>query len=512
MSHDWTPGHGGRLEGQLAAQAGAQPVGPRLKALPSAPSRFRALPGILRALKTTVLLAILQTALVAGLWWLSEEWLTPRMPTSIERVADLYAAAAGRFMVATDQRAVDLLVKQGATWPMLAYVGVEDAHGTVLAHTDPARVGRIGNEATTSGLASTPAGPLREITVLVQNPGQKIGPPVGRVRLGYRALDEGTIVPSTLAEGSVVFFLVATVVATIPLAWLVIGLAKPSGRRPGEAPGSPLETLAQVAWANQGQAATEVRHLKVVLAEREGQIARLTEAMEHRARSISTDPSHQRAILSITQAVRTSLSNILGFSKLLLRDLDGRLTETQTADVLNIQRAGAELLSFVTALSELNRVEAGQILIRPEAMDAQTLLNELAAEYGSAHSLDIKVECPAGLPMVRTDRGHLGQILHTLIMQATLPSGNHGEVVLRARPNGEMIDISVAHPGRIVSDDDLATMFDPHRSREPNTGRIGLTLARSLAVLNAASLAVESQPSTGVVFTLTVPTEPAHAG
>ena len=473
--------------------------------------RLRARPGIIRALKITVLLVILQTALVAGLWWLSEEWLTPRMPTSIEHVADLYAAAAARFMVATDQRALDILVKQGAAWPMITSVGVEDAHGTVLAHTDPARVGRIGNDAATSGLASPPGRALREITVLILNPDQKTGPPVGRVRLGYRTLDEGTIAPSTFAQGSVVSFLVATVVATIPLGWLVIGLGKPLGRRPGAAPGSPLETLARVAWANQGQAAIEVRHLKVVLAEREAQIARLTEAVEHTGRSISTDPSHQRAILSVTHAVRTSLSNILGFSKLLLRELDGRLTEAQTADVRNIQRAGAELLSFVTALSELNRAEAGQILIQPEAMDVQTLLDELAAEYGSAHSLDIKVESPAGLPMVRTDRGHLGQILHTLIMQATLPSGNHGEVVLRARPNGEMVSISVAHPGRIVSDDDLATMFDPHSSREPNTGRIGLTLARSLAILNAGSLAVESQPDIGVVYTLTVPTEPVHA-
>ncbi len=143
-------------------------------------------------------------------------------------------------------------------------------------------------------------------------------------------------------------------------------------RRSSEGPGSSLETLAQVAWANQGQSVTEVRRLKVALAERDAQVALLTEAVEHAARSIGLDPSHQRAILSITRAVRASLSNILGFSKLLLRELDGKLTETQTADVRNIQRAGAELLSFVTALSELNRAEAGQILIQPEAMDAKT--------------------------------------------------------------------------------------------------------------------------------------------
>ena len=46
-------------------------------------------------------------------------------PAGIERVADLYAAAAGRFMMVADQRALDLLVKQASARPEIAYVGVE---------------------------------------------------------------------------------------------------------------------------------------------------------------------------------------------------------------------------------------------------------------------------------------------------------------------------------------------------------------------------------------------------
>ena len=509
MGQDLVPRHGG-LHGdrraRVADRAAAQPRGPdpisaRLKPFLSAIETALGVRKLvtMRAVKVTGLLVILQAILVVGLWWLSEEWLTPKVPTGIERVADLYAAAAGRFMIATDQRALDLLVRQATTWPEIVYVGVEDAHGTVLAHTDPARVGRIWNEAMPTRIRSRTGAPPREIAVLILNPDLKVGPPVGWVRLGYITIDDGAIVPSALAQG-VVPFLVITVVATIPLGWLVIALAKPSGQRPSEPPGPPLETLAQVAWATHGQFVTEVQRLKVVLAERDAQVARLTKN--------SIDPSHQRAILSITHAVRTSLSNILGFSKLLLRELDGTLTETQTADVLNIQRAGTELLAFVTALSELNRVEAGQIQIQPEAVDVKTLLNELAAEYRSVHSLDIKVECPAEFPMVRTDRTHLGQILRTLAMQASTMSG-HGEIVLRPRSNGKTANISVAYPGRIISTEDMATMF---ASKEASGGRIGLTLARSLAIINGGNIDVESQPGHGVVFTLTVPIEGAHAG
>jgi signal transduction histidine kinase len=63
-----------------------------------------------------------------------------------------------------------------------------------------------------------------------------------------------------------------------------------------------------------------------------------------------------------------------------------------------------------------------------------------------------------------------------------------------------------------MSDDDLAAIFDPYASKEASTGRVNLTLARSLAILNGGGLAVEGQPGNGIVFTLKVPTELAHDG
>jgi signal transduction histidine kinase len=452
-----------------------------------------------------------------GLWWLSDEWLSPKIgapdphatATVVERLADLYATAAGRLVTTADHATLAHLVKRAATWPGIVYVGIEDTRGRVLAHTDPARVGKIWSEAISTGIRATAGAAYREVAVPVMDPGQKDGPPVGRVRLGYV-----TIVPIATGRTSVVPFLVIATVAIVPLGGLLIAFAWPPTRRPDETRSLPLENL--VAWADRERFVTEVQQLKGALDERDAELTRLTKAVTPAAVAPppppnTSDPSHQRAIISITQAVRTSLTNILGFSKLLLRELDGPLTEAQTADVLNIQRAGTELLTFVTALSELNRTEAGQIKLQPEAVDAKALLHDLAAECGLAHSLDMKVECPAELPLVRADRTHLVQILHTLITQATALSG-HGEVVLRPRANGTTVLIAVAHPGRVISDEDMVTMFDPFASKETSRGRVGLTLARSLAILNGGNIAVESQPGNGVVFTLTVPMEVAHAG
>jgi signal transduction histidine kinase len=467
---------------------------------------------LMRAVKVIVLLAMLQGGLAMGLWWLSDEWLSPEIgaldphasATGVERLADLYATAAVRFVITADHATLAHLVKRAATWPEIVYVGVEDAQGRVLAHTDPSRVGTIWSEAISARVRAAAGAAHREVAVPLLDPGQKDGPPVGRVRLGYI-----TIAPIVSDRTSVVPFLVVAMVAAIPLGGLVIFFTEPPARQPAETRSQPLENM--LAWADRERFVAEVRRLKVALDERDGEVARLTKAVEPAAPSNTLDSSHPRAIMSITHAVRTSLTNILGFSKLLLRELDGPLTESQTADVLNMQRAGTELLMFVTALSELNRAAAGQVTLEPEAVDAKALLHELAAECGLAHSLDIKVECPVELPIVRTDRTHLVQILHTLITQATVLSG-HGEVVLRPGSNGTTVHIAVAHPGRVISDEDMATIFDPFASKETSGGRVGLTLARSLAILNGGSIAVESRPGNGVVFTLTVPMQAAHAG
>jgi signal transduction histidine kinase len=470
-----------------------------------------------RTVKATLLLAMLQGVLAVGLSWLSDEWLALKIgapdphasATVVERLAEQYATAAGRSVITADRTALADLVKRAATWPEIMYVGVEDAQGRVLAHTDPARVGKIWSEAISTGIRATAGAAHREVVVPVMDPGQRDGPPVGWIRLGYV-----TIEPIATGRTSVVPFLVLAMVAVVPLGGLLIAFTRPPTRRPDEPHTQPLEHL--VAWADRERFVTEVQRLKGALDERDAEVARLTKAVTPTAIASTppantSDPSHQRAIISITQAVRTSLTNILGFSKLLLRELDGPLTEAQTADVLNIQRAGTELRTFVTALSELNRTEASQVKLQPEAVDAKALLHELAAECGLAHSLDMKVECPAELPIVRADRTHLVEILHTLITQATALSG-HGEVVLRPQAHGMMVLIAVAHPGRVISDEDMVTMFDPFASKETNGVRIGLALARSLAILNGGDIAVENQPGNGVVFTLTVPMEVAHAG
>jgi len=462
--------------------------------------------GRLRAVRVILLLLTLQAILAVALWRLTEDWLSPGpgaphlQATAAERLAELSAAAAARSVLTSDAATLALLVRRAGAWPDIVYIGVEDAQGRVLAHTDSTRIGQVWTEAMSTKIRAAVGAAHRELTVPIADPAQKDGPALGRIRLGYVALDAG---PIGVGSRSSMLVIVLVVAAILPLGGLIAYRVAPRAAPAPKPPSHTLETLVQAAWPDRERLLAEIEVTRITLEHRDAEIARLRQAVESGAPTPPV-PASPRAIMAIAQAVRSSLTSILGFSKLLLREADGPLTESQTADAMNIQRAGLDLLRFVTGFSDLIRAETGQVRPQPEPVDLPALLHELAGEYGSAHSLDIQVDAPADLPLVRMDRAHAVQILHALIMQATTLSG-HGEVVLRPWISAPMIHLAVAHPGRAIPVEAVATIFDPFATKETSGARVGLALARTLARLNGGDIAVTQEPGQGVVFTVAMP-------
>lgn len=225
---------------------------------------------------------------------------------------------------------------------------------------------------------------------------------------------------------------------------------------------------------------------------------------------------HQhRAVAYISHAIRSSLTNVLGFSKLLMRGDDGPLNETQRTNVLNIHEAGNHLLRVVNDLSDLTQVEAGTMDLRDEIVDAAAVLREAAATSASMLARDpeaIALDCPPVLPPVRGNKRRLIQILLTL-MQPPTPDAD-GPIRLSARADEESLALIVAHRGAPIPVQDLPTLFDPFSpidatsTLQDDGGRLRLALARALAATIGGHLAVDSLEETGTTFTVTVPVAP----
>ena len=115
------------------------------------------------------------------------------------------------------------------------------------------------------------------------------------------------------------------------------------------------------------------------------------------------------------------------------------------------------------------------------------------------------------------------QILLNLLSNAVKFTPDGGRVTVCARRMNGELEVAVRDTGIGIAPEDLERVFDefqqvgrdPERARE-GTG-LGLTLAKRFVELHGGRLWVESEPSKGSTFTLTIPLEapapmPARVG
>jgi PAS domain S-box-containing protein len=238
---------------------------------------------------------------------------------------------------------------------------------------------------------------------------------------------------------------------------------------------------------------------------------RLEEAVEDATRA---NEAKSEFLSRMSHELRTPLNAILGFSQLLEM---AELEETDRESVRHIREAGDHLLRLVGELLETAVIEAGQISISVEPVDAGAILDEVVAllePLAIEARVQLRAERPETGPVVLADPQRLTQILINLISNAVKYNRRGGSVVVSCdtRAIDGWFDPGAFEGCFVVADDgpgmdteQLEAVFEPferlgaERARIEGTG-LGLPLARRLAELMDGSLEAESTPGRGTVM------------
>ena len=228
----------------------------------------------------------------------------------------------------------------------------------------------------------------------------------------------------------------------------------------------------------------------------------------------------------MSHELRTPLSQIIGYSELLLEELQETGGEG-AEDVERIHVASLGLLEVIGNILDMSKIEAGKQAVAVEEFSAAELVDNLVHSFGTQarrRGNVIRVRVPDALAPLHTDRTKLRTILGNLLSNACkfteggtirmvvqeVELAGVGHVVFEVSDTG--IGIAPEHIERIFAP---FVQADPAPTRRHDGSGLGLAISRQFAAMLGGEITVESEPGKGSVFRVQLPrsyVDPRRAG
>lgn len=230
-------------------------------------------------------------------------------------------------------------------------------------------------------------------------------------------------------------------------------------------------------------------------------------------------------VATISHELRTPLNSIIGFTKLILNEIDGPLNELQRTDLAAIYTSSQHLLSLVNDVLDFSKIAAGKMELHKEMLDfREIVVGVMSTTLALVGDKDIELieEVEEDLPTVYADRVRIRQVILNLMSNA-VKFTEEGSITLRVRRITEevrrdgqrrtmpFILCSVTDTGMGVAEKDIPIVFEEFRQLDGSTARqaegtgLGLPISKRLVEMHGGRLWAESKVGVGSTFSFTLP-------
>jgi PAS domain S-box-containing protein len=255
--------------------------------------------------------------------------------------------------------------------------------------------------------------------------------------------------------------------------------------------------------------------LRTLNAELEQRVQQRTlELVRARDEAESADRAKSEFLSRMSHELRTPLNAILGFGQLLDTDRTLDLDAGQRIHLREILRAGGRLLALIDELLDLARIEAGEVALQLEPVDAVALLREcLQAVEPLARQHQVQLLPPGGAEgeaVLRADRRRLEQVLSNLLSNAIKHNRRGGEVRTHCERAGDTLRIVVADTGDGLDAAQKERLFHAFERLGADKAAIqgagiGLASSKRLVALMHGQIGLDSEVGVGSRFWVQLP-------
>jgi signal transduction histidine kinase len=222
-------------------------------------------------------------------------------------------------------------------------------------------------------------------------------------------------------------------------------------------------------------------------------------------------------LANMSHELRTPLHTIIGYSDLLKEEVEENQHTQYSEDLDIIQASGQHLLSLISNLLDLTKIEMGKIELNCETTDIAPLLDEAAVSIkplSEKNHNSFDVTCLNNVGTVYTDTGKLRQILLNLLNNACKFT-HKGKISLTAWreqcPEGDWLYLEVKDTGIGMSKKQINNLFklfsqaSPEISKNYGGSGLGLAISKKICETLGGDIVVDSEPDNGSTFTVCLP-------
>lgn len=229
---------------------------------------------------------------------------------------------------------------------------------------------------------------------------------------------------------------------------------------------------------------------------------------------VAADRLKSQFISHVSYALRTPLTNIIGFTDFLTSALGGPLTAKQQEYLADISASSQMLLAIINDILDLATIDAGALELRKAPVDPRAIVDGAllaVRDRASRANVGLEVVVEDGIGEVIADEARVRQVLFNLISNAIGFSSRGDSVRIVVRREGASMAFVVEDQGKGIPKDQQSKIFERFEARSHGSGHrgagLGLSIAKSLVELHGGTVSLSSEPNRGTRITVRLPTE-----
>jgi len=221
-------------------------------------------------------------------------------------------------------------------------------------------------------------------------------------------------------------------------------------------------------------------------------------------------------LAKISHEIRTPLNAIIGFSEVMMDERFGPIGSERYRQYLkDIHAAGGHLISLLSDLLDLSKIEAGKLDLTFVSVNLNDLVQQCVAimqQQANRERVIIRTSLHGNLPQIVADARAMRQIMLNLLSNSIKFTGAGGQVIIStAQTDDHEVVLRVRDTGSGMTEKELQIALEPFRQVPTvthwdagGTG-LGLPITKALAEANQAYFRLTSRVDDGTLAEVIFP-------